>query len=63
VYLRSKGKDSEWWNFGGERLLGAVNGDELKGVALKKSKSAPLKITRAAPDTRRSAFRYLCGNA
>jgi len=28
VYLGSKVKDSEWRNFGGERLLGAVNGDE-----------------------------------
>jgi len=28
VYLGSKVKDSEWRNFGGERLLGAVNGDQ-----------------------------------
>jgi hypothetical protein len=27
VYLRSKVKDSEWSNLGGERLLGAVNGE------------------------------------
>jgi hypothetical protein len=26
--LRSKVKDSEWWNFGVEWLLGAANGDE-----------------------------------
>ena len=30
MYLGSKVKDSEWRNFGGERLLGAVNGDEPK---------------------------------
>jgi hypothetical protein len=28
--LRSKVKVSEWSNFGGERLLGAANGDERK---------------------------------
>src|SRR6266478_4675320 len=28
--LRSKVKSSEWSNFGGERLLGAANGDEPK---------------------------------
>ena len=30
VFLRSKAKVSEWSNFGGERLLGAANGDEPK---------------------------------
>ena len=30
VHLRSKVKDSEWWIFGVEWLLGAVNGDEPK---------------------------------
>jgi hypothetical protein len=29
--LGSKVKDSEWRNFGVERLLGAANGDEPKG--------------------------------
>jgi hypothetical protein len=30
VVLRSKVKDSEWWNFGVEWLLEAANGDEPK---------------------------------
>jgi len=43
VYLRSKVKDSEWSNFGGERLLGAANGEEPKRELLKKSKTVPLR--------------------
>ena len=42
VFLRSKVKVSEWSNFGGERLLGAVNGDEPKR-GIQGIKSNPVK--------------------
>src|SRR5229473_8464627 len=41
VFLRSKAKVSEWSNLGGERLLGAANGDEPKR-RIQESKSSPI---------------------
>src|SRR5258707_14492569 len=40
-FLRSKVKSSEWSNFGGERLLGAANGDRPKR-RIQESKSNPI---------------------
>jgi hypothetical protein len=50
VYLGSKAKDSEWSNFGGERLLGAANGDEPKRELLKKSKTVETRQQIQNPD-------------
>src|SRR6266404_3143311 len=41
VFLRSKVKVSEWSNFGGERPLGAANGDRPKR-RIQESKSNPI---------------------
>ncbi len=41
VFLRSKVESSEWSNFGGERLLGAANGNRPKR-RIQESKSNPI---------------------
>jgi len=46
--LGSKAKVSEWWNFGGERLLGAVKCDEPKErVLIEKFKIRTLQKNEA----------------